>query len=152
MGYLRSPRAIHVPTTADDLRASKIAALAEKRWRVETSGVTVVIGEDEIPVSTRRGDDREALHVAFSAINAGLRPDGATFKFADGIPRAMPNTNMIMCVAAALAHVQGCFDHEAGLIGQIEDAEDASALHAIDIEAGWPSTAYGRWQHSSSDE
>lgn len=124
--------------TIEEKRIAKRAAISEKRWQVETGGITVTIGEDAIPVSTARGDDREALHITFSAINAGLRQDGAVFKFADEVPRAMSNADMLAIVAAALGHVQACFDHEAPLLAAVAAAEDDAALDAIDVETGWP--------------
>jgi len=123
----------------EDLQAAKKREISARRWEAEVAGITVQIGNDAIPVSTKRGDDREALHIAFSAINAGLRQDGAIFKFADEKPRAMSNADMLTIVAAALGHVQACFDHEAPLLAAVDAAEDEAALSVIDDEVGWPS-------------
>ena len=115
--------------------------IKDARWRAETAGVTVPICGGDILVSTARGDDRDALHVTFSAIAAGLRADGACFNFADGVPRPVSNAEMSVAILAALGHVQACFDREgaveaariAGLVTTRQEVDEAFA----DVGAPW---------------
>ncbi|MEP9397933.1 hypothetical protein [Mesorhizobium sp. KR2-14] len=103
------------PTGPVDL----VAYVAHTRWMREVSGITVPIGGEDVPVSTDRGDDRHALHTNYSAIVGGLRRDGAAFKFADGVSRAVSNDDMMTAILAALAHVQHCFDLELQALASI---------------------------------
>lgn len=102
--------------TAEQLHAYA----AHARWRAEVRGVRVRLSTGEtVPVSTARGDDRIALQMVVAAIDGGMRPDGATFKFADGVARPIQNDDMRIAAAAALDHVQRCFDVEADLVSRI---------------------------------
>jgi len=111
------------------------AHIADRRWRREVAGITVEIAGEPVMVSTQRGDDRAALHQVYSAIRDGLRPDGATFNFADGKPRSVNNADMMAAILAALAHVQAAFDlganvlaqYEAGVIMTVADVDAAFA-------------------------
>jgi hypothetical protein len=92
---------------------------AAKRYAVEIAGVDVTIGGVTVPVSTRRGNDREVMTATFVAIAGGLRTDGATFVFDDGIPRSVSNAEMQGAILAALAHVQVAFDKQREVMAAI---------------------------------
>jgi hypothetical protein len=100
--------------------------LAQLRWRVETIGITVGVNGEAVPLSTARGDDRIALHVTYSAIGAGLRADGAAFKFADGKSRPVSNAEMAAAITLAFRFVQHCFDAENVVLAKIEDGSLAT--------------------------
>lgn len=121
--------AAHAPAVVG--KRALIAHLKALRWQLEIAGVTVTIGGEPVLVSTARGDDRAALHQEFSAIGAGLRPEGSPFNFADGIPRAVSNADMQTAILAALSHVRAAFGLELTLTAQIE-AETLTTLEAID--------------------
>lgn len=126
--------------TLQERRDELIPRLKDRRWSEEISGVDITIGEDIVPVSTARGDDRTALHMEFSRIVANIRPDGATFNFADTVPRSVSNEDMMLAIQAALNHVQTCFDRESVVTNLIKDATTHAAMDAAEaaIEDGWP--------------
>lgn len=126
--------------TIDERRVVAIAALKQRRWEVEIGGVEVEIGGETVTISTARGDDRLNLHIMMTLIGAGQRPDGATFNFADGVPRSVSNADMLVAIGAALAKVQAAFDREAEVTALIEAAEDGGDMDAAvaEIETGWP--------------
>ena len=93
---------------------------AAKRYAAEISGITVTVGtEKTVPMSTKR-EDRDGARDTLIAVMAGLRQDGAVFKFADGVGRAATNAEMKAAIAAAFAHVQAAYDLEASIVAQIE--------------------------------
>jgi len=116
-----------------------IDLLKQKRWEVETGGVTASINGEQVLVSTARGDDRTALHVEFTRLLAGLRPDGATFNFADTLPRSVTNEEMTSAINAALIHVQASFDTEDHITSLINAAATHDDLDAADdlIQEEW---------------
>lgn len=130
--------AIHAYTIAER-KTRLIDKLKQKRWEVETGGVTVTINGEDVLVSTARGDDRTALHVEFTRLLAGLRPDGATFNFADTLPRKVTNEEMTGAINAALIHVQASFnieDHITSLINAAATHDDLDAAYDL-IQEEW---------------
>lgn len=120
-------------------KAVLVAHLKDRRWHAEIGGIVATINGEAVRVSTSRGDDRAALHQIYSAITAGLRSEGATFNFADAVPRSVSNAEMMAVVLAALAHVQACFDLE----GELHPLIMSTAITTegeIDA-AAWPATA-----------
>lgn len=116
-------------------KADLLQYLASVRYRYETGGVNVKIGEDWVRLSTARGDDRAALQSTYSAIKDDLRPDNSFFKFADGVSRAVSNEDMRDAIVTAFGFVQSAFDIEAqgaaGVIaGQITSKAGIDALFA----------------------
>jgi hypothetical protein len=105
-----------------------VAYLAQRRWEAETIGITVAVNGEAVPLSTARGDDRMALQATYSAIRDGLRPEGATFKFADGKPRSVSNAQMGAAIMLAFGFVQHCFDAEAAVLAKIEDGSLRTTL------------------------
>lgn len=130
-----------VDRSVDDRKALLIAQLKQKRWEVETGGVTASINGEQVLVSTARGDDRTALHVEFTRLLAGLRPDGSTFNFADTLPRSVTNEEMTGAINAALIHVQASFDTEDEITSLINAASTHEDLDAADelIQEEWMS-------------
>lgn len=125
--------------TIEERKQILIDALKQKRWEVETGGVTVPINGEDVLVSTARGDDRTNLHIMMTTIVGGMRQDGATFNFADSKPRSVSNADMLMAITAALSHVQAAFDREAEITTEINSANTHAKLDlALDkIEEVW---------------
>lgn len=116
-----------------DQKASKLAALAEKRWQVETAGI-VVAGA---AIKT----DRESSAILTSAYILAKDYPGYTvsnWKVAKGAFITLDAPTIIALATAVRLHVQACFDREAALTASILAAADVPALDAIDIDAGWP--------------
>ena len=118
-----------------------LAYTADVRWQKETGGIMVATSIGVIPVSTERGDDRDALQNVYSALRDGLRPDGATFKFADDVPRSVPNADMMKVVVSAFAFVQKCFDKEANITAQFKAGMITSKVQ-IDAQFAALNTVY----------
>lgn len=120
------------PTLAE-LKAQKLAALADRRWRAEVGGATV----DGVTIQTDR-DSQIKWSVVFGLAKLDPNYSVPNWKLPDGSFMALTNQQILDFSNAARLHVQGCFDHEAALAGEIAAAADAAALAAVDIEAGWP--------------
>lgn len=137
------PRGMWVLPSKADVPSLK-AAITQKRWEVETGGITLQGG---VSVSTGIDDQNRITSVIANARLAGLTE--VSFKAASGwVTLTLAE---LEGVAAAIAmHVQQCFSaelahHEA--IDALEQlhAGDAQALRqaleAYDLEQGWPSSA-----------
>ena len=109
------------------------------RYLVEVAGAMATVGGKSVLVSTARGEDRSALSNTMIAILAGVRQDGAAFKFADGGSRPVTNDEMKAAIVAAFHHVQAAFDLEQDVIGKIgsgkvktiEQVDEIFALLAV---------------------
>lgn len=108
-----------------------LAALADRRWQVETGGVT--LGGLTIPT------DRETQSIVARAVNAfgdGDITGPIDFKTPAGFVQ-IDEATMRAIKAAGAAHVQACFTREAVLSAEIASATTHAVLDAIDITAGW---------------
>ena len=127
---------VPVPTpepTLDERKATLLARLAERRWEVETGGVTI----GGMTVET---DDRSKLLIVNAAARA--REDSTytvRWKIGPGTFITLDAATLIAAEAAVFAHVQRCFAREAELSGQIDaaTAEELAALKAT-VEVFWP--------------
>jgi len=121
-----------VPTPAE-LKAKLVARLAERRWQVETSGVT--FGAYLIET-----DDRSKLLVVNAARKA--REDSSysvRWKFGPGQWATLAAADLIAAEDAVFAHVQRCFAREAELAEAIGKAADAALpSFSATVEAFWP--------------
>lgn len=130
------------PTPVLTVEAVK-AAITQKRWEVETGGITMPTG---VRVATGIDDQNRITSVVANAERSGL--DQFDFKAESGWVRV--TLAELQGIASAIAqYVQACFSaerahHEA--IDALEQlhAEDAQALQqalqAYDLEQGWPAT------------
>lgn len=125
----------YAPPSFEEMRTTKLAAAAAKRWAVETGGITVF----DVPVFT---DDRSKLMITGARIKADADPAFTTqWVAADGNITTLDADSIIAISNAVLAHVDACFTRFAGLAAAIQGAADKAALEAIDIESGWPLNA-----------
>ena len=120
--------------TLDEARAEKLAVLAEYRFGLETSGIIW----NTWPVDTAR-EVRGNLMGIYLGARDGYRPEGAGFKFSDGISRPLTNVQAQQMAVAVLGYVQACFDHEKALAELVSAATTNDAVDAVDIRTGWPS-------------
>jgi hypothetical protein len=128
-----SPAPITPPApTLAEIKATALAALAERRWRAETGG-TLVNGAT---IAT----DENAQAKIIGAVVAALRDANysAQWKMPDGSFATLNHDQIIAIGEAVRAYVQACFDREAALAAQINAAADAAAVAAIEVNAGWP--------------
>lgn len=120
------------PTLAE-LKAQKLAALADRRWRAEVGGATV----DGVTIQTDR-DSQIKWSVVFGLAKLDPNYSVPNWKLPDGSFMPLANQQILDFSHAARLHVQACFDHEAALAAEIAAAADPATLEAVDIEAGWP--------------
>lgn len=117
------------------------AAATQKRWEVETGGITLPTG---VSVATGIDDQNRITSVVANAERAGVAE--VDFKAGSGWVRV--TVAELQSIAAAIAlHVQACFSAERAHHEAIDSLEAAhsdnqealqQALQAYDIEQGWP--------------
>ena len=118
------------------------AAITQKRWEVETGGIALPTG---VSVATGIDDQNRITSVVANAERAGV----AEVDFKAGSSWVRVTVAELQSIAAVIAlHVQACFSAErlhheaidlltAAHAGNQEVLQQA--LHAYDIEQGWPS-------------
>lgn len=103
--------------------------IAARRYEAEVAGITVN--------GTRVQTDRETRAILTgAALQAGRQPERAfRWKGPDGfVPLDSPT---VLAIADAVSdYVQACFDREAALLAEVDEAEDPLG---VDIESDWPS-------------
>jgi hypothetical protein len=117
----------------EDLRAAKLAALAAKRWSVETGGVLV----GGVLVRTD-GNSQAKITGAVSLFQSDPNLLSIDWEAQPGVWVTLDAATMKVIGLAVGRHVQGCFGRAKALSVQILATADETALDAIDIEAGWP--------------
>ncbi|MCA3573502.1 MAG: DUF4376 domain-containing protein [Aestuariivirga sp.] len=118
--------------TLEELRARKLAELASLRWEKETGGTTF----NGMPVAT---DAVSQTKYIGAVVGAQIDPNAIiNWKMADGTFVTLDAQAITALAMAVRAHVQACFDREAGLKAQIEAAITAEGIAAVDLNAGWP--------------
>jgi hypothetical protein len=132
---IEATRTLHTYTVSArplaDRKAEMLRQLADKRWRVETGGIT--LGGVTIPTDR---DTQSIVARAVAAFADGDISGAIDFKAATGFVQ-IDEALMKAIKAAGAQHVQVCFTHEAEVSAAIGAAADHTALDAIDIDAGW---------------
>lgn len=119
--------------TLAELIDAALRALADRRWRAETGGISV----NGLPVAT---DDKSQAKLVGACLAATLDASySVQWMIADRGFVTLDRDQIIAIAQAVRTHVQSCFDREAALAEEIQAAPDEQALSAIDIEGGWPS-------------
>ncbi|CAH1665899.1 MULTISPECIES: DUF4376 domain-containing protein [unclassified Chelatococcus] len=116
----------------EELKAEKLAALAQRRWEVETGGLTV--GGLFVPT------DRETQAIVDRTVKAfddGDLTAPIEFKSPAGFVE-LTVSQLRTIKAAGAQHIQACFKRESVLTTAIAAATTPAALDAIDINQGWP--------------
>jgi hypothetical protein len=103
------------------------ARIAERRYEVETAGITV----DGMAINT---DDRAKTLINGSAIKA-MRSLAYTlrWKTPEGFVD-LPSAQVLVMAEAVADFVQGCFDREADLLAAVGDGTFTAAM----LNEGWP--------------
>lgn len=107
---------------------------ASKRWAVETSGCPW----NGFVVSTDR-ESQSKLIAVFVAMGAGLRSDGETWKFDDGVFRPLSNAEAQHMIATSLTHIKTAFAVEASVLADIE-SETITNTDQV-LAAAWPANS-----------
>lgn len=114
-----------------DPKVAALAALAAKRWEVETGGIVL----DGVAIRTDR--ESQGLVLGAKAL-AKIEPDEPVrFKGASGWVD-LTSSQVIAIAAAVGRHVRACFRREGELAALIETAADPSSVR---IDRGWPPNA-----------
>ncbi|GJE42971.1 DUF4376 domain-containing protein [Methylobacterium soli] len=119
-------------TPLADLKAAKLAALANVRWQHEVGGTSLA----GAPLAS---DEKTILYLTAAQASAKDDP-GFSIRWKAGPGQFVTFDALAIDFAAmtARAHVQACFDREEALTTEILGAADRGALEAVDIAAGWP--------------
>ncbi len=126
-GILREIDTDEWASLTEQRRELRLQDLADHRWRIETGGV-------ELPDGSRIHSDRESQAQLTSAYQSLTQPfvDDIDWKGPDGWV-TVTETELRPIAQAVAEHVQGCFKAERRVSEQIDVAEDAEALYAINI-------------------
>lgn len=119
------------PLSLESLITAKLAALAAKRWGVETGGI-------EVDGAVIRTDIDSQTKIAGALQMVQRNPETIIdWKGATGWVQ-LDATAVAVIADLVAAHVQACFTRERVLSDTITAATHTAALDAIDINAGWP--------------
>lgn len=120
------------PVPLAQAKAAKLAALALRRFAVETGGTT-------FNGQTIRTDRETSAILTAAYVKAVNNPDYVVnnWKVADGVFVTLDAPAIFALSDAVSDHVQASFDREAELSAAILAATTLEALDAIDIHSGW---------------
>jgi hypothetical protein len=111
----------------ETLKQSKHWEIADKRWRTETSGITVA----GVEIAT----DRESQALLMGVVLAAQNDPEYIINWKAKNGWAVLDAATILAVADAVrTHVQACFDREKKLQDQIESATTVEELEAVKWE------------------
>lgn len=113
-------------------RSEKKAEAAQKRWEVETGGVTI---NGKRFMTTREAQG--TITAALIAAQTGALPPGVKWKTADGEFVPVNAQSVAGLYQAVAAHVQACFAAESALVAAIDAAATWQDVEAIDVEAAF---------------
>ncbi|CAO3403512.1 DUF4376 domain-containing protein [Azospirillum palustre] len=120
------------PIPLDEVRQARKDALAELRWRRECGGIVMPDG------SVIATDDRSKTLLNGKYRTAEKYPD-RLHRWKGAESEITLTTAQVIVIGDAVSdHVQDCFDRELDLIAEIDAAQSAEAVLAIDITTGWP--------------
>lgn len=106
---------------------AKRQAIAARRYKAETSGITL----NYIPIST---EDRSKLLINGAALEATIDPEYTMqWKTPSGFV-TLTASEVIAIARAVRSHVQACFDREAELLQALADGTLTDDM----LEQGWP--------------
>lgn len=119
----------------DQVKSNLLDQIAQKRWEVETGGITL---PDGTKVDTDRESSQQKIKAAFDEAMKDENYVVNNWKVRKGVFVTLTNAQLRLIGQAVLAHIQACFDKEAALSAQILAAPDYATLMAIKINKGWP--------------
>lgn len=112
------------------VKSTMLAELAANRYNQEVAGVTVVLQDQSLWVSS----DRVTRQVWLNALQLGVTTQ--TWKFNNNTWLVLDTQEIQTVVSALTAHVEQAFTWEKSVHDQIMAATDLNTLAAIDIN--WP--------------
>lgn len=118
-------RAHLIETARNNFRA----LAAHERYKKEIAGVKVTIQDTEVTIDTTRGE-RDIFVQKYLLMGEN---DTVNWKFPEAW-LTMTKQELGLVVQTGAGHIQGCFDWEKDINDQIDVAETAEELYAIEIE------------------
>lgn len=129
-GYVQDFAVVQLPL--ETAKANIKAVITQKRWQVETGGVTL---SDGTRILTSIDDQNRIATALQGTSSAGIAE--VDFKGADGWIKL--SREMLENVAGIVAaHVQACFSRERKLHEFVDAAENVAELETVDISSDWP--------------
>lgn len=131
-----SPDASEIPYSIvdrplEEMKAEKLAALADLRWQKETGGFVW----NGINIAT---DDRSQLKITGARLAALADEEySVRWKIGPGDFVELDAATLIALSDAVRTHVQACFDREAEHSEAILALETARQVYEYDITSGW---------------
>lgn len=113
-----------------ELKAEKLADLADRRWRAETGGISLP-GLGDMPTDRETQNKLTAAYVLATA-DAKF---STRWKIAAGQFVSLDSATVIAVAGAVAAHVRTCFEREATASAQILAAGNDAELNAVDLAA-----------------
>lgn len=115
------------------VRADLLAAVATRRWAVETGGIALANG------ATIKTDAESQAKLTGAKVFSDLNPDGVIDWKGESGWVQIDRATLTAFAQAVGAHVQACFTRERVLAEQIAAAQTLAELPTpADIAAGWP--------------
>ena len=111
--------------------------LANKRWQVETGGITI----DNVGYATDRESQTKYTAVAVAISQADPNTWSIDWKTNEGFVQ-LNAQQMMVIVNIVMNHVQSSFTKESEFITSINSCTTVNEVMAIDIENGWPSNQF----------
>ena len=111
--------------------------LANKRWQVETGGITI----DNVGYATDRESQTKYTAVAVAISQADPNTWSIDWKTNEGFVQ-LNAQQMMVIVNIVMNHVQSSFTKESEFITAIDSSTTVNEVMAIDIENGWPSNQF----------
>jgi len=105
------------------------ALAAHERYKKEVSGVKVTIQDTEVTIDTTRGE-RDIFVQKYLLMG---EDDTVNWKFPEAW-LTLTKQELGLVVQTGAGYIQGCFDWEKDVNDQIDAAETAEELYAIEIE------------------
>jgi len=130
-GVVRYVRVLD-PIPLAELKEIRLAELAERRWEIETGGVTV--GQLTVPSDRETQGRIDQIAKAFAD---GDITGSVLFKLAPGVHIEVDEPTIRAVKAAGAQHIQSCFRREGELAASILAANDRASLEAIDVQGFW---------------
>lgn len=117
----------------DRIRANKIAALSDYRYRKETAGIVV----NGALIKT----DREGQSMIVNTLKGfDFKPEGATIDWLSEDGWGLVNKATLEAIGMAVwNHVEACFQNQKKHAMAISALNTAKEIEAYDITTGWPS-------------
>lgn len=119
--------------TVDDLKKLIKQKLANRRWEVETGGVSV----DGFTYATDRESQTKYTAISIAISRADPTTWSINWKTSNGVFVTLNASQMENVINLVLRHVEQSFNHEALKVQEIDACTTVQELLDVDINDGW---------------